>query len=193
MVNKADRLQHLKSAKTNRGKKLVFKGVEHSPSAAPKLRAVKLDDWRRVRVHAAAPGKPSAGLRVAVAEVDLVTAQKYMHTLRLQTPEVTRRLIATLGGTLVSTLAGSKDVKAAHRWARADGPKPRPITEEKLRFAYEQWQKVAQVEGETVARAWFIGANPWLNYDTPVLAIREGRFADVNAAANALSNDAFGG
>ncbi len=31
----------------------------------------------------------------------------------------------------------------------------------------------AGARGEHVARAWFIGANPWLGYETPVTASRE--------------------
>lgn len=132
----------------------------------------------------------------APAQVDVViatVAAMHKEALKVSTPEITRRLIASLGGTLVSTLAGSKDVKASHKWALLDGPTPRPDTEKRLRFAYEQWQKIAKVEGESVARVWFIGANPWLNYDTPILAIREDRLAEVNVASDALISDAFNG
>lgn len=135
--------------------------------------------------------------RKAPTKVQLIVASaeavRHTEALKLSSREITRSLISSLGGTLVSTLAGSKDVKASHKWARFDGPSPRPDTEKRLRFAYEQWQKVASVEGEGVARVWFIGANPWLNYDTPVLAIRDGRLAEVNVASDALTSDAFSG
>lgn len=114
-------------------------------------------------------------------------------TVRLDVREVTRRLNAALGGTLVSALAGSKDAKSSHKWAKEGGPQPRPEAVKRLTFAYEQWQRVTEVEGEHVARVWFIGANPWLDYDTPVNAIREDRLKDVARAAQALIDDSFSG
>ncbi|RLP68540.1 hypothetical protein D9V29_13700 [Mycetocola manganoxydans] len=113
--------------------------------------------------------------------------------MRLDYREMTRRLNGALGGTLVAALSGSKDTKASHKWAKENGPQPRPEAQRRLIFAYEQWQKVAEAEGEHVARVWFIGANPWLGYDTPVTAIREDRFKDVSVAAQALIDDTFSG
>lgn len=124
---------------------------------------------------------------------DTTTNTAYRRSISLDIREVIRRLNAALGGTLVSALAGASDTKASHRWARENGPQPRPETAKRLIFAYEQWQKVSEAEGEHVARVWFIGANPWLDYDTPVNAIREDRLREVAAAATALVDDAFSG
>ena len=117
----------------------------------------------------------------------------YRRAIALDVREVTRRLNASLGGTLVSALAGSSDTKTSHKWAKSTGPSPRPETVKRLYFAYEQWQKVSEAEGEHTARVWFIGANPWLEYDTPVNAIREGRLPEVATAAQALVDDSFSG
>lgn len=117
----------------------------------------------------------------------------HARAVRLDIREITRRLNTALGGTLVSALAGAKDVKASHKWAKENGAAPRPAAMRRLTFAYEQWQKVAEAEGEHVARVWFIGANPWLDYDTPINAIREGEYKQVNVAAQALIDDAFNG
>lgn len=117
----------------------------------------------------------------------------YQAAIRLDIREITRRLNTALGGTLVSALAGSKDAKASHKWAKETGPQPRPEAVKRLAFAYEQWQKVSDAEGEHVARVWFIGANPWLDYDTPVNAIRENHLKEVAAAAQSLVDDSFSG
>lgn len=119
--------------------------------------------------------------------------ERYKRSVRQDTREVVRRLNAALGGTLVSTLAGAKDTKASSKWARENGATPRPEAVKRLHFAYEQWQAVSDAEGEHVARVWFIGANPWLDYETPVLAIREGRYREVSAAAHALVDDSYSG
>lgn len=113
--------------------------------------------------------------------------------IKLDIREITRRLNSSLGGTLVASLAGSKDAKLPYRWAKADGPAPKNEAMRRLQFAYEQWTKLAEAEGEHVARAWFIGANPWLDYDTPVTAIREDRFKDAGKAAQAVIDDSFSG
>nr|WP_280680152.1 hypothetical protein [Cryobacterium sp. CG_9.6] len=133
-------------------------------------------------------------MKAAAKDVNNKTGNAaYKRTIRLDIREITRRLNAALGGTLVAALAGSKDTKASHKWAKEGGPQPRPETMKRLAFAYEQWQRVAEVEGEHVARVWFIGANPWLDYDTPANAIREDRLKEVNRAAQALIDDAFSG
>lgn len=113
--------------------------------------------------------------------------------IKLDIREITRRLNGSLGGTLVASLSGSKDAKLPYRWARADGPAPKNEAMRRLRFAYEQWTVLVEAEGEHVARAWFIGANPWLDYDTPVTAIREDRLKETAAAAQAVIDDSFAG
>ena len=93
----------------------------------------------------------------------------------------------------MSALAGSKDSKASHKWAKEGGLQPRPEAVKRLAFAYEQWQRVTDTEGERVARVWFIGANPWLEYDTPINAIRRGHLREVSHAVQALIDDSFSG
>jgi hypothetical protein len=107
--------------------------------------------------------------------------------------EITRRLIATLGPTLVAALSGSKDRTAPHEWAAVDGSEPAPEALPRLACAYETWRKVAEAEGEQVARLWFIGANPWLGESTPVTAIREDRLKEVADAAQAMADDSYSG
>ena len=107
--------------------------------------------------------------------------------------EITRRLNAALGGTLVAAMAGSDDPKASHEWAKEDSLLPGNGTLTRLAFAYEQWQKIAASEGEQVARMWFVGANPWLGNDTPANAIREGHHEEVARAAQTLIDDSFSG
>lgn len=132
---------------------------------------------------------------MTISSVNVRAAHGAAHrdTVRLDIREVARRLNTSLGGTLVAALAGAKDTKASLKWAKEDGPSPRPEVMKRLSFAHEQWQRVADAEGEHVARVWFIGANPWLDYDTPINAIREGRFREVGIAANAMIDDAFSG
>lgn len=120
-------------------------------------------------------------------------AAAHTRTIKLDIREITRRLNGSLGGTLVASLAGSKDAKLPYRWAKVDGPSPKNEAMRRLQFAYEQWTRLAEAEGEHVARAWFIGANPWLEYDTPVTAIREDRFKDAGKAAQAVLDDSFSG
>ncbi|TFC07125.1 hypothetical protein [Cryobacterium sp. MDB2-33-2] len=117
----------------------------------------------------------------------------HARTIRLDIREITRRLNASLGGTLVASLSGSKDHKLPYRWAKADGPAPKNESMRRLQFAYEQWTKLVESEGEHVARAWFIGANPWLGYDTPITAIREDRFKEAGQAVQAIIDDTFSG
>lgn len=77
--------------------------------------------------------------------------------------EIVRRLNGSLGATLVAALAGASDAMTAREWARHDGPEPGSDALKRLCFAHDVWKLVAEAEGEVVARAWFTGANPWLD------------------------------
>lgn len=122
-----------------------------------------------------------------------VASNTHRETARLDLREIVRRLNSALGATMVAALSGANDPKISYRWARKDGPNPSDTSARRLRFAYEQWTAIAQAEGEHVARVWFLGTNPWLDYDTPVNAIREGLFKDVAAATAAMVYDEFSG
>ena len=113
-------------------------------------------------------------------------------TARLGIREIVRQLNTALGATLVGALAGTKDPKISYRWARTDGPEPRPEAQRRLQLAHRAWTVVSSVEGEHVARLWFIGANPWLGETSPIEAISQDRARDVMDAAQAMTEDRHG-
>lgn len=112
-------------------------------------------------------------------------------TARLGIREIVRQLNSALGATLVAVLSGSKDPKISYRWARTDGPEPRAEAQARLQLAHRAWTAVASVQGEHVARLWFVGANPWLGEVSPIEAIPDMRAQDVMAAAVAMIEDRF--
>lgn len=119
------------------------------------------------------------------------TGTAHARTARLGIREIVRRLNASLGATLVAALAGSKDRKISYKWAQQDGPTPNASAVKRLQFAYAQWILVSDAEGEHVARMWFIGANPWLDHDSPIDAIRADKYRETASAAAAMVDDGF--
>ncbi|WP_233201662.1 hypothetical protein [Cryobacterium sp. Y11] len=113
----------------------------------------------------------------------------YGETARLDIQDVVRRLNVHLGATLVAALAGSKDRKLPHRWAKSDGPVPGPDVERRLRLAHRAWRQIADAGSDHLARAWFVGGSPFLQEDTPLTGIRGDRDADVMNAVAALVED----
>jgi len=119
--------------------------------------------------------------------VDMVTrVQAHQEAIQKPLHVVVAALIAALGPTTVQALTGTKDRSMPSKWARKDGPKPRPQAETQLRLGYRVLVILRDEEGPTVAAPWFHGANPSLNEDTPVTAIRELRAAQVVGAAEAF-------
>lgn len=98
-----------------------------------------------------------------------------------------------LGPTLVAALSGARDRTISPSWESKDGPLPDTAASERLQCANEAWKLIEASEGPDVARLWFLGANPWLGDDSPVTAIREGRFRQTEIAAKALVEDSFSG
>ena len=116
-------------------------------------------------------------------------ATAYNETIRLDIHEVVRRLNSHLGATMVAALSGSRDSKLPYKWAKTTVPNDH--AEQRIRLAHRLWRMIADAESDHIARAWFRGTNPVLGEVPPVLAIREGRFVDVVAAANAFLESAW--
>ena len=114
-------------------------------------------------------------------------------TARLGIREVVRQLNAALGATLVAALTGSKDPRISYKWARENGPEPKPAAVQRLLLAHRAWIAVSTNEGEHVARLWFIGANPWLGEISPIEAIANMESRKVMDAAQAMIDDSFNG
>lgn len=119
-------------------------------------------------------------------EVSITTVSAHDATARMGLREVVRQLNSHLGPTLVAAAAGVKDRGLPTKWARLDGPEPRPAAQTRLLKAHALFFSIARSESEHIARAWMIGSNPLLDDDTPITAIREDRFKEVTAAANAF-------
>lgn len=111
------------------------------------------------------------------------TVLNHAETMKLSTAELVRQLAQHLGPSVVAVLAGVRDSKLPHKWAKEDGPRPRDEALRRLQVAHRAWSAVAASEGESVARAWFIGANPRLSEKPPFIAICEGDFRSVMEAA----------
>ncbi|MGF9662851.1 hypothetical protein AAIH25_13360 [Arthrobacter crystallopoietes] len=107
--------------------------------------------------------------------------------------DVVRELADSLGPTLVAALTGNRVRLSADDWVMEDGPEPDENEAERLRCALEQWNLLAQAENPDTARAWFVGANPMLEDESPVTAIREGRFEEVRRAARSYMDQEFPG
>lgn len=111
------------------------------------------------------------------------------NTAKMDFHEMVNGLNKALGATLVTSLAGYTDRSNAYKWAKAGSAEPKPKAVTRLRFAHSILIYLCENESIHVARAWFMGANPWLNYDTPIDAIREDNRKQVAAAAEALVLD----
>ena len=106
--------------------------------------------------------------------------------VRLNPHELVRQLNSHLGPTLTATLANVRDRKLPHKWAKPDGPEPRDDSLARLQVAHRVWSLISAADNDSVARAWFIGANPRLDEVAPVMKLREGELQAVLSAAVAF-------
>lgn len=118
-----------------------------------------------------------------------IASTAYNETIRLDIHEVVRRVNSHLGATMVAALAGSRDSKLPYKWAKDTVPNGN--AEQRIRLAHRLWRMIADAESDHIARAWFRGINPVLGEVAPVIAIREGRFSEVVAAATAFVEGAW--
>jgi hypothetical protein len=121
-----------------------------------------------------------------MADTDIDTE---LHTVvtKMGIHEVVRRLNKHLGPTLVAALANVRDRKLPHKWARAEKPVvPGDEAQKRLLEAHRLWLMISDDQSDYIARAWFIGANPRLGEETPIMKLREGELPAVMSAAKAF-------
>lgn len=134
--------------------------------------------------------RKARGLQVGITTT-IGTA--HAETSRMDFREIVRRLNASLGAAMVSAIAGAKDPKASYRWQKENGTVPSDASQARILLAHRAWMMVSDVDGEQVARQWFLGANPWLDEISPVEAIYQDRFKAVIDAAEAMSSGGYNG
>lgn len=115
----------------------------------------------------------------------------HLAATRMNIHDLVRELIENVGAVIVQTMAGVRDRTSPYKWAKPDGPDPRPEIESRLRLGYRVWKTLEMAEGRHVALAWLMGANPRLEENLPVLYIQQGRTRDVIGAAEAFVNDTY--
>ncbi len=106
--------------------------------------------------------------------------------IRLTRHELVRQLVIHLGPTLVAALANVRDSKLPHKWANPDGPEPRAESYQRLLAAHRLWTLISNAENDSVARSWFIGANPRLGEEAPIMVLRAGDLAAALSAGKAF-------
>jgi len=119
-----------------------------------------------------------------MADLSLASREAHRQTTETSIEQITAFLEEVLGRKLVATLAGVADPKAVGRWAAGERS-PRSAAEERLRVAYQVFRLLLTEESKHTIRAWFIGLNPQLNDESPIMVIRAGRFQEVMVAAKA--------
>ena len=117
-------------------------------------------------------------------DLSLASREAHRQTTETSIEQITVFLEEVLGRKLVAALAGVADPKAVGRWATGERA-PRAAAEERLRVAYQVFRLLLAEESKHTIRAWFIGLNPQLNDESPVMVIRAGRFQEVMVAAKA--------
>lgn len=113
----------------------------------------------------------------------------FLDSTRMSIHEIVRELKSNLGTTAVQTMAGVKDRTSPIKWAKHDGPQPRPEVETRMRLGDRVWKTIEQAEGRNVALAWLMGANPRLNEERPILCIQQNLALNVIGSAEAFLND----
>jgi len=119
-----------------------------------------------------------------MADLSLASREAHRQTTETSIEQITAFLEEVLGRKLVATLAGVADPKAVGRWTAGERS-PRAAAEERLRVAYQVFRLLLTEESKHTIRAWFIGLNPQLNDESPIMVIRAGRFQEVMVAAKA--------
>jgi hypothetical protein len=93
-----------------------------------------------------------------------------------------------LGVTLTAALSGTRNRNDVQAWLNGIAA-PSDEQARRLNFACDTFKKVSNSQGADLTRSWFIGANVGDNDDSPITAIREDRFTEVEISATRMIED----
>lgn len=122
---------------------------------------------------------------------DITRTRIHLDSTRMNIHDIVRELNENVGTSVVQGMAGVKNRTSPSQWAKPDGPEPRPEVETRLRLGHRVWKTLELSEGNSVALAWLLGANPRLNEEVPLLFIQKNRAHEVIGAAEAFISDNY--
>jgi hypothetical protein len=102
----------------------------------------------------------------------------HARAVRASLPEVVDSLRAILGARLCAYIGSVKETRAVNEWAEGLRD-PNGQTQRRLRLALQIAQRITDVDGPEVTRAWFQGLNPQLDDQSPARLLREGDIDEV--------------
>ena len=156
----------------------------------PRVRSAKLLVTREARsgrfVTADSRGRTTKQAQVALGARGQVVADVHeteSSSLRPRRPtgktlstttQVARYLQEHLGQKLAAVAVGANDPKTVGRWA-AGKVSPPFVREIRLRAAYDATRLIVDQDGDETARAWFLGASPFLDYESPALVLSQAK------------------
>src|SRR5437899_1679422 len=99
-------------------------------------------------------------------------SESFTYATRTAFPRVVTELQEMFGSRLVAYIAGVSETRRLRDWA-SGSRQPRGDVQDRLRLALQIAHMIAERDGAEVARAWFVGLNPYLDDESPAWLLRE--------------------
>jgi len=129
------------------------------------------ENYRRMEAHQRGPRGERADI------------EAHDYAISLRTTEVVRQLVSILGATTVAAIGGVSEIRAVAQWITGREPQ-RPHV---LRFALQIAMMVAPADDGDVVKAWFVGSNPLLNDQAPVVLLRTRPLEEIQTSLMAAA------
>lgn len=84
----------------------------------------------------------------------------HVDSTRMNIHDIVSELNKNLGTTIVQSMAGVKDRTSPTKWAKPDGPEPRPEVETRLRLGYRVWKTLEHADGKKSCACLAHGSQP---------------------------------
>lgn len=112
-------------------------------------------------------------------------SEVHRQAMRTSPVQMVQSLRDTLSTQLLAYMTGQSE-RTIQRWARGDVADIRQDNKRRLVTAYEILQLIDRFEAPGVAKTWFIGTEPQLDFVMPAKALREGQLEEALAAARSF-------
>jgi hypothetical protein len=112
-------------------------------------------------------------------------SEVHRHAMRVSPAQMAQSLRDALSTQLLAYITGQSE-RTVQRWAKGDVADIRQDSKRRLVTAYEILQIINRFEAPGVARTWFIGNEPQLDFVMPAKAVREDQLEESLAAARSF-------
>lgn len=114
--------------------------------------------------------EPKEKTAIDTSDIGIRLQAAAQRATQLGVPAMTSELVGIVGAAAVAVIGRTNETRVVRAWAEGRDAPARAGT---LAFALALALVIAEFQGREIVQAWFLGANSWLGYESPLVILRD--------------------